>query len=213
MHSEKNVRALRELKKVFEKAGLPPMKIRKVNGIFNAIEMQIEDDDYSGEVVTQLLNALKTQMQWLGLEAFVQEADKAVSHLIGVLGPNSPKLNDTDSSLAELFHQARERCIVNSDSTDILAALVSKALVLGADGLEVEYKDRHEEVTATKGSMGVGIAALRSNSKEAINLRDELRRHRKKMKKIEIGGVNYELKVSVFDSFGETGFRVHIRRA
>jgi hypothetical protein len=87
MYSEKNVRALRELKKVFEKASLPPMKIRKANGIFNAIEMQIEDDDYSPQVVTHLLNALKTQMQWLGREASVTDTDKAISHLIGVLGP------------------------------------------------------------------------------------------------------------------------------
>ncbi len=87
MYSEKNVRALGELKKVLEKAGLPPMKIRKANGIFNAMEMQIEDDDYSAEVVTHLLYALKTQMQWLGLESLVQDADKAISHLIGILGP------------------------------------------------------------------------------------------------------------------------------
>jgi len=93
MYSEKNVRALRELKKVFEKASLPPMKIRKANGIFNAIEMQIEDDDYSAEVVTHLLNAIKTQMQWLGLEGLAQDADKAISHLIGVLGPKKfPKI-------------------------------------------------------------------------------------------------------------------------
>jgi len=115
--------------------------------------------------------------------------------------------------LAEACYQGKGRYIVNLESTDILATLISKAMGLGADGLEVEYKHPHEEVTAIKGSMGVGIAALRSDSKEAIALRDELWRHRKKMKKIEIGGVNYKLKVSVFESLGETAFRVEIRRA
>jgi len=57
---------------------------------------------------------------------------------------------------------------VDAESTNILSALVSKALDTGADGLMVEYKDRYEEVTAIKGSMGVGIAAFRSDSKEAI---------------------------------------------
>ncbi len=102
---------------------------------------------------------------------------------------------------------------MESESTEILAALISKALGLGADRLEVTYKDRHEEVIAIKGSMGVGIAALRSDSKEAVALRDELWKHHKKMKKIEIGGVHYKLKVSVFDSFGETAFQVEIQMA
>ena len=103
--------------------------------------------------------------------------------------------------------------MVNSESTDTLAELVSKAIGLGAEGLEIEYKDHHEEVTAMKGSMGIGIVALRSDSKEAIALRDELWKHRRKMKKLEVAGVNYKLKVSTFDSFGETAFRVEIRRA
>ena len=103
--------------------------------------------------------------------------------------------------------------IVESESIDILATLVSKAIEIGADKLEVEYKDRHEEVTAIKGSMGVGISNLRSDSKEAITLLDELWKHRKKMKKIEIGGVHFKLKISTFENFGETAFRVVIRRA
>jgi len=103
--------------------------------------------------------------------------------------------------------------MVNSESIDILATLVSKAISLGADGLEIEYKDSHEEVTAMTGNMGIGIATLLSDSKEAAALRDELWKHRRKMKKIEIGGVNYNLKVSAFESFGETAYRIEIRRA
>ena len=41
MYKEENVAALRTLDKIFENCGLPHMKIRKVNGILNAIEMQI----------------------------------------------------------------------------------------------------------------------------------------------------------------------------
>jgi len=102
---------------------------------------------------------------------------------------------------------------MNSESTDILATLASKAMELGADAFEVEYKDRHEEICAIKGSMGIGIGALPSDSKEAIALRDELWMHRRKMNKIDIGGVNYKLKVNVFESFGETAFKVEIRKA
>jgi len=103
--------------------------------------------------------------------------------------------------------------LMKEGSPDILVALISKAIGLGADGIEVEYKDRHEEVAAVKGRLGVGIASLRSDSKEAIRLRDELRRLRKKTKKVEIEGVGYQLKVSAFDSFGEMAFHVEIRSA
>jgi hypothetical protein len=62
--------------------------------------------------------------------------------------------------------------LVKEGSPDILIALISKAIGLGADRIEVEYKDRHEQITAIKGKMGVGIASLASDSKDAVRLRD-----------------------------------------
>ena len=40
----------------------------------------------------------------------------------------------------------------------VLDGLAEEALRLGADTLELEYKDRHEEEVAIKGNVGVGIA-------------------------------------------------------
>ncbi len=56
----------------------------------------------------------------------------------------------------------------------IVEELASEAIRLGADMLEVEYKDGYEEVFALKGSVGYGIARLPSSSGEAASLRDEL---------------------------------------
>ncbi len=93
---------------------------------------------------------------------------------------------------------------------DVLADIVARAIGLGADAVEVEYKDRHEEITAMKGNVGFGIGDLPSESAEAAALRDELWKMRRKVTTIRVSGVEYKLKVSVFDSFGETAFRLEI---
>ena len=52
----------------------------------------------------------------------------------------------------------------------ILEPLLAKAISLGANQLEVEYKDRCEEVFAVKSGFGLGIANFRSSSPEAKSL-------------------------------------------
>ena len=42
----------------------------------------------------------------------------------------------------------------------VLDGLAKEALRLGADTLELGYKDGHEEVGAIKGNVGVGIAGF-----------------------------------------------------
>ncbi len=101
--------------------------------------------------------------------------------------------------------------VANKELGDVLAEMVSRAIALGADAIEVEYKDRHEEITAMKGNVGVGIGDIPSDSAEAAALRDELWKLRRKVRRIQVSGVEYKLKVSVFDSFGETAFRLDIR--
>ena len=86
MYSEENVAALRPLDKIFKNCGLPFMKLRKASGILNAIEMQIEDNDYSRDVVTHLLRAIKEQVRWLKSEPLAQDVDKAIDRLSMVLG-------------------------------------------------------------------------------------------------------------------------------
>ena len=58
MSSEERIDALEEVRDVIASHNLPPIKQRKFNGIFNAMEMQIEDDDFSPEAVEHLGNAV-----------------------------------------------------------------------------------------------------------------------------------------------------------
>ena len=95
---------------------------------------------------------------------------------------------------------------------DILAQFVAEALQLGADELDIQYKARHEEVCAMKGSMGFWIATLDSSGAEAGALREQLRTIGKKGKTLNVMGAPYRLNVATYDSFGETAFRVTIGR-
>jgi hypothetical protein len=55
---EEGLEALEEVRDVIASYNLPPNKQRKFNGIFNAMEIQIEDDDLSLEAVEHLGNAV-----------------------------------------------------------------------------------------------------------------------------------------------------------
>ena len=56
--NEAGVKALHGVRNAIDSAGLPLLKERKLNGILNAIEMQIEDYDYDDDVVEALVRAL-----------------------------------------------------------------------------------------------------------------------------------------------------------
>jgi hypothetical protein len=58
MSSEERIDALEEVRDIIASHSLPPIKQRKFNGIFNAMEMQIEDDDFNLEAVEHLGNAV-----------------------------------------------------------------------------------------------------------------------------------------------------------
>ena len=58
MYNEKGVKYLQELEQIVSSFGLPLVKERKFKGILNALEMQIEDYNYSLEVVEYLGKAL-----------------------------------------------------------------------------------------------------------------------------------------------------------
>ena len=94
----------------------------------------------------------------------------------------------------------------------IVKELASEAIRLGAETLEVEYKDGFEEVFAVKGGVGYGIAKLRSSSREAASLRDELRWITKRKRRMTACDCEYELRGRVYESFGENAFRVELRR-
>jgi hypothetical protein len=97
--------------------------------------------------------------------------------------------------------------------TTLLEGLCGHALSLGAESIEVEYKDRREWVFARQGALGIGIANYRSDSSDGKELRENLYAAAKKPVRTVIGGHVYILKVRVFDSFGEDAFAVSINLA
>ena len=94
----------------------------------------------------------------------------------------------------------------------ILQRLLAKAIGLGADQLEIEYKDGAEEVFAMKSGVGLGIGSFRSSSPEAKSLRNELYALAKKRQRAKIDEHTYELRARIFDNFGEDAFRIALRR-
>ena len=93
----------------------------------------------------------------------------------------------------------------------IVERLAAEVIRLGAKTLEIEYKDRNEEVFAVMGAVGYGIARLRSNSPEAASLRREIHGLARQSRRIAIGDGNCELRCRVLESFGEDAFRGEIR--
>ncbi len=94
----------------------------------------------------------------------------------------------------------------------IVECLAAEAIRRGADLLDVEYKDGYEEVVAAKDGVGHGIARFRSSSPEAVTLREELHRIAKRKQRVTVDGSQYELRGSIYESFGEDAFRVQLRR-
>ncbi|HEV3260999.1 MAG TPA: hypothetical protein VG013_29375 [Gemmataceae bacterium] len=70
MYNEEGVAALQEIRAIVEALG-PPILFRKMNGVFNAIEMQIEDYQYRQEVLEALGQALLETAIFYRLDARV----------------------------------------------------------------------------------------------------------------------------------------------
>jgi len=64
MYDEKRVAQLRPIRAALQGAGLPVVKMRKVNTIINALEMQIEDGGDSPEVNDLLIQALRKAVEF-----------------------------------------------------------------------------------------------------------------------------------------------------
>lgn len=94
--------------------------------------------------------------------------------------------------------------------TTLLEGLCGHALSLGAQSIEVEYKDGRDWVTANKEGIGISIANYKSSSTDAKELRENLYAAAKKPCRTVIGGKVYILEVGIYDSFGEDAFAVSI---
>lgn len=87
--------------------------------------------------------------------------------------------------------------------------LILKAIEMEASGLEIEFKDGYEEIVAMSDNIGFGIGRLKSDSKEATDLREEMYDIAKRKKKIIIiADKKYAVRVKISDSFGEDEFHV-----
>jgi len=92
----------------------------------------------------------------------------------------------------------------------LLEGLSGHALLLGAQSMAVEYKDRREWVFANVGGTSIRIASYASSSADAKELRGDLSAAARKPIRTVIAGQVCTLKVRVFDSFGEDAFEVMI---
>jgi hypothetical protein len=95
----------------------------------------------------------------------------------------------------------------------VLERLIEKAVRLGGDALDVDYKAGYEEACVMRGAVGWGIVRLPSSSPEGTALRKELYGLVRKRRQVVIGGDTYVLRGTQRDSFGETAFRVDIQLA
>lgn len=99
-----------------------------------------------------------------------------------------------------------------SSHTGIIHEFIAEAVRLGADTIEVEYRDGYEEVSVLKGGMGFGIARFPSLGRRSASLREELHNLRKKRTKVAVSGAEYEIRTRAHERFGETAFEVRLRR-
>jgi hypothetical protein len=93
----------------------------------------------------------------------------------------------------------------------VLEKLAREAVDLGADALEVEYRDKHDEVVAYKGAVGREIARFPNNTPHASALRRDLYAAERRPLRFNAGGQEYAVRVEVYDDFGEDAFRVEVR--
>jgi hypothetical protein len=90
----------------------------------------------------------------------------------------------------------------------MLREFLEKALAMGCNSIEIEYKDRKEWITAFRDCVGCGIGCLDPDeAKPIFKDMDALKRR----KEVTIGGARYRLVFSQHESFGEWIYRIQMR--
>jgi hypothetical protein len=91
----------------------------------------------------------------------------------------------------------------------MLKDFLERAVEMGADAVEIEYEDGEEIVYAVRGSTGLGIGSV--PAAQRATLFSDLRRL-KKAKAVTLSGQRYRLSFSERESFGETLYRIALKR-
>jgi hypothetical protein len=79
---------------------------------------------------------------------------------------------------------------------------------IGAEAIEIEYKDGKGWIFAYSGDIGAGIGSLPYSQRKAIMKEmDDL----KKTKQATLGGAAFRLKFSTYQSFGEWVYRIELQ--
>jgi hypothetical protein len=91
----------------------------------------------------------------------------------------------------------------------MLNELLGKAIDLGADRIEIEYKDRSEFVTAYRGPVGIGIGMLNAEQRDKVFA--EIEKMKKQRGKITLRNNAYKLKYSEYESFGELVYVIALK--
>lgn len=102
---------------------------------------------------------------------------------------------------------------MKQNEPSVLEQLAREALDLGADALEVEYRDGHEEIVAYMGALGREIARFRSSSPEATALRRDLYASRRRLCRFSMKGQEHAIRAEIYENFGEDAFRVDLGRS
>ena len=97
----------------------------------------------------------------------------------------------------------------HTQQKSIVHEIAVEAIRAGADMIEVEYDEGYEEVYIRKDNIGLGT---RLKGSDGDLLRKELYGLAKKKRRIMVDNVEYELRVRVYESFGEDAFQVKWRR-
>jgi hypothetical protein len=92
----------------------------------------------------------------------------------------------------------------------LLEGLCGHALSLGAQSIEVKYKDGRGWVFAYAGGIGISIANYKDSSTDGKELRGNLYAAVRKPVRTVIGGQLHILKVRMLEGFGEDAFGVSI---
>lgn len=91
----------------------------------------------------------------------------------------------------------------------ILKDFIAHALNEGANGISIEYKNGHEEVSLINGDTGIGLAQIKSNSSDSAAMFDELAKI-EKLGYLMIESQRVLLDIATYDDFGEEAYKITI---